>query len=114
MTSLEDFDFRNFLVQEFLPALLILWFWIKYSATPGKMLLDCEIVDARTGEQIDFKQIILRYLGYIVSALPFGLGFLWIMWDERKQGWHDKIAGTVVIIHDEATVPLSQLQESLL
>jgi uncharacterized RDD family membrane protein YckC len=114
MTSLEDFDLRNFLVQEFLPALLILWFWIKYSGTPGKMLLDCEIVDARTGEQIDFKQIILRYLGYIVSALPFGLGFLWIMLDKRKQGWHDKIAGTVVIIHDEATVPLSQLQESLL
>jgi uncharacterized RDD family membrane protein YckC len=111
MTSLEDFDLRNFLVQEFLPALLILWFWIKYSGTPGKMLLDCEIVDARTGKQIDFKQAILRY---IVSALPFGLGFLWIMLDKRKQGWHDKIAGTVVIIHDEATVPLSQLQESLL
>jgi uncharacterized RDD family membrane protein YckC len=38
-----------------------------------------------------------RYLGYFVSTIPFGLGLFWIGWDKRKQGWHDKLAGTVVI-----------------
>ena len=38
-----------------------------------------------------------RLLCYLVSALPFYLGFLWAAFDRRKQGWHDKIAGTVVI-----------------
>ncbi len=107
---LEQFQWQAFLVNDILPALLVLLFWMGYAATPGKMLLDCEIVDARTGERIRFKQAMLRYLGYIVSALPLGLGFLWVMWDKRKQGWHDKIAGTVVIIHDDATVPLPQLE----
>ncbi len=111
-TGLEQFQWRVFLANDILPALLALWFWMVFAATPGKILLDCEIVDARTGERISFKQAVLRYLGYFVSALPLGLGFLWIMWDKRKQGWHDKIAGTVVIIHDEATVPLHQLEEN--
>jgi uncharacterized RDD family membrane protein YckC len=37
-------------------------------------------------------------------------GFLWVIWDKRKQGWHDKIAGTVVIMHNEATISLQQLE----
>ena len=39
----------------------------------------------------------IRYLGYYVSAIPFGLGLLWVAFDPRKQGWHDKMAGTVVV-----------------
>ena len=106
------FEWRIILINDILPALLILWFWIKYAATPGKLLFDCEIVDAHTGEHISFKQALLRYLAYIVSLLPLGLGFLWIIWDKRKQGWHDKIAGTIVIIHDEVTVPLQKLENN--
>jgi uncharacterized RDD family membrane protein YckC len=108
-SQLEYFDWRVFLINHILPALLIIWFWIKYAATPGKLLLDCEIVDAITGQPITFKQALLRYAAYIVSALPLGLGFFWILWDKQKQAWHDKIANTVVIIHDEATVSLHQL-----
>ena len=40
---------------------------------------------------------LLRYVGYIVSGIAIGLGFLWIIWDDKKQGWHDKIASTKVI-----------------
>ncbi len=106
-----------FLVTQALPALLILtlftlWFWIAYGATPGKLLFDCQIVNARTGERIKFTQALLRFFGYIISLLPLGLGFLWIIVDKRKRGWHDKIAGTAVIIHDEATVSLAQLVKS--
>ena len=64
------------------------------------------IVDARTGKAPSKGQLIGRYFAYYLSLLPLGLGFLWIAWDQRKQGWHDKIAGTVVIRpegHQETT-----------
>ncbi len=41
--------------------------------------------------------LMLRYLGYYISMLPLFLGIFWVGWDKRKQGWHDKIAGTLVI-----------------
>jgi len=101
---------QTFLINEVLPALLIILFWISYGATPGKFLLDCKVVDAQTGKPITPKQALLRYLGYYLSAFVFFLGFLWVLWDKRQQGWHDKIACTVVVIHDEATIPLHQLE----
>jgi uncharacterized RDD family membrane protein YckC len=72
-------------------------FWIFRSATPGKMLVSAVIVDAKTLGKPSTGQLIGRYLAYYVATLPFCLGFLWIAFDKRKQGWHDKIAGTVVI-----------------
>jgi uncharacterized RDD family membrane protein YckC len=72
-------------------------FWHVRQATPGKAWLDMAIVDAATGGRVPFPRLVLRYLGYIVSGLPFGLGFLWVIWDRRRQGWHDKIAGTLVV-----------------
>jgi uncharacterized RDD family membrane protein YckC len=41
--------------------------------------------------------LIGRFFAYFVSIFPACLGFLWIAFDRRKQGWHDKIAGTVVV-----------------
>lgn len=41
--------------------------------------------------------LIGRYLGYFVSMLFLGLGCIWVAFDSRKQGWHDKLAGTVVV-----------------
>jgi uncharacterized RDD family membrane protein YckC len=87
----------NFLISWGLPAVAVLAFWIYKSATPGKMVISAKIVDAKTGEKPTVGQLVGRYLGYFVSALPLGLGFLWIAFDSRKQGWHDKLAGTVVI-----------------
>ncbi len=94
-----------------LPALFTFLFWIRYSATPGKQLIDCKIIHAETGEPISASQSFLRYAGYIVSTMGLGIGFLWIAIDSRKQGWHDKIANTIVVPHDESSVPLSQLVE---
>jgi uncharacterized RDD family membrane protein YckC len=87
-------DFLNTFV---LASAVAILFWIIYSATPGKMASSVKIVDARTGEKPKPRQFFIRYLGYFLSALPLGLGFLWIAIDSRKQGWHDKLAGTVVI-----------------
>ena len=80
-----------------LPAIAIIIFWTYKSATPGKMALKLKIVDAKTGEQPSTGQLIGRYLGYYVSSIPLFLGLIWVGIDKRKQGWHDKIVGTVVI-----------------
>ncbi len=79
------------------PALGVLAFWIAKKATPGKMLIGAEIRDANTGGAASKKQLIGRYAGYYVSMLSFFIGILWVGFDPRKQGWHDKLAGTVVV-----------------
>lgn len=71
--------------------------WSASGATPGKFLLRMRIVDAASGCRPTHRQSILRFLGAIIGSLPLTLGFLWIAFDKKKQGWHDKIAGTVVI-----------------
>ena len=78
-----------------------LLFWRYQGATPGKIAIAARIVDAETGRPPRTARLAVRLLAYIVSALPLSLGFLWIAFDRRKQGWHDKIAGTVVIPDDE-------------
>ncbi|WP_216900149.1 RDD family protein [Synechococcus sp. CCY 9618] len=80
-----------------LSALLVILFWRWKQGTPGKLLFRLRIVDARSGGEPSLRQWCLRYLGYVLSTLPLLLGFLWVAWDPRRQGWHDKIAGTLVI-----------------
>jgi uncharacterized RDD family membrane protein YckC len=80
-----------------LPALAIMLFWIARQATPGKMAIGARIVDADSGAKPTTAQFIGRYLAYYVSLFAFGLGYLWIAFDARKQGWHDKLANTVVV-----------------
>lgn len=80
-----------------LPVMLVVASWALGQATPGKMLVSAKIADAATGGAPGLGQWIVRYIGYFVSALPFGFGFVWIAFDPRKQGWHDKMARTVVI-----------------
>jgi uncharacterized RDD family membrane protein YckC len=87
----------DFLIQYILPAIAVIIFWIYKSATPGKMITRLTIVDAKTGGKPSTGQFIGRYLGYYVSMFPLFLGIIWVGIDKRKQGWHDKLAGTVVI-----------------
>lgn len=87
----------QFVISYILPAAAVIVFWIYRSATPGKMFTGISIVDAKTGARPSTRQCIVRYLGYYVSLIPFLLGMVWIGIDKRKQGWHDKLAGTVVI-----------------
>ena len=87
----------DFLISWVLPAVAIIMFWIYRSATPGKMVVKAKIVDAKTGDKPSTGQFIGRYFGYFVSMIPLMLGIIWVAFDKRKQGWHDKLAGTVVI-----------------
>ncbi len=80
-----------------LPAVLVIALWIRFQATPGKMLVRARVVDAASGQPASRGQYVLRYLGYYLALLPLGLGILWVAFDRRKQGWHDKLARTVVV-----------------
>ncbi len=87
----------DFLLSWVAPAVAAIVFWLYKQATPGKMVFSARVVDAKTGNTLTVAQSIGRYLGYFVSTVPFGLGLLWVAFDPKKQGWHDKLAGTVVI-----------------
>ena len=87
----------DFLISLVLPFVGVVLFWLKKQATPGKMVVAARVVDAKTGKTLTPGQAVGRYLGYIVATIPFGLGLLWVVFDRKKQGWHDKMAGTVVI-----------------
>lgn len=87
----------NILISYVLPAVVVIIFWSARNATPGKMVIGASIVDAKTGQPPSFKQHVIRYLGYYLSTIFFFLGFIWVGFDKRKQGWHDKLAGTVVV-----------------
>ena len=87
----------DLLISIVLPAAAIIVFWMYRQATPGKMMFSARVVDADTGAAPTTGQLLRRYFGYYVSMLFFGLGFIWVGIDARKQGWHDKIARTVVV-----------------
>lgn len=100
----------DFLLSWIVPALVVVLFWIKTQSTPGKKMMSAIIVDARTGNKPSTSQFIWRYFGYFVAAIPFFVGFLWIIFDKRKQGWHDKLAGTVVIKQPKPPVDESSIE----
>lgn len=87
----------DFVINWVFPAVAVILFWICKGATPGKIFTSVKVVDERTGLLPDSKQSIIRYLAYLVSILPLFSGFFWIAVDKKKQGWHDKIAKTVVV-----------------
>ena len=87
----------DFVINWVLPTIAIVLFWMYRQATPGKMAIGARIVDAKTGGKPTTGQLIGRYFGYYVSTIPFLLGLIWVGFDPRKQGWHDKLAGTVVV-----------------
>jgi uncharacterized RDD family membrane protein YckC len=72
-------------------------FWTWRGQTPGMMLLGLRVARESDGTPPGLARAILRYVGYLVSGFVLFIGFIWIAFDSRKQGWHDKIAGTVVV-----------------
>jgi uncharacterized RDD family membrane protein YckC len=74
----------------------LLLFWTVSGKTPGKAILGLRIV-TRDGKGLSLGRSILRVVGYIISALVFYLGFLWVAVDTRQRGWHDYLAGTYVV-----------------
>ena len=63
----------------------------------GHKAMGIRIIDANTGSTISAGRVFGRQLARIVSGCVCYLGYLWMLWDGRKQTWHDKIVGTVVV-----------------
>jgi len=103
------YGLADFLISFVLPAVAVIVFWRWRSATPGKMLCGIRIVDAETLAPMSTAQCVGRYFAYVVSALPLLAGYLWVAVDRRKQGFHDKLAGTLVIREPELADELARL-----
>ena len=66
-------------------------------ATLGKKALGLKVISTSGTSPIGYGSAAVRYVGRIVSAIPLGLGYFWMLWDKDKQTWHDKIASTYVV-----------------
>jgi uncharacterized RDD family membrane protein YckC len=78
-------------------AVYYVGFWTWRGQTPGMMLFGLRVARETDGSPPGLARSILRYVGYFISQLVLFIGFIWVAFDSRKQGWHDKIAGTVVV-----------------
>ena len=81
----------------------MIWFKGFKGATPGYNVFGIRIISIH-GTQVSIKQIIVRVISSFFSAIPLGLGYIWIAVDANRQAWHDKIAGTYVIKADAKSV----------
>lgn len=72
------------------------WMVGNYGATIGKMVMGMKIVK-EDGSKVSYSDALLRELASFLSAAIFLLGYISVIWDKNKQGWHDKIAKTIVI-----------------
>lgn len=73
------------------------WYWARGGQTPGMKMLHIRVVRDADGGPISGGSAILRLIGFYISGAVFYLGFIWVFVDKRRRGWHDLIAGTVVI-----------------
>jgi uncharacterized RDD family membrane protein YckC len=64
--------------------------------TVGKMALGIRVIDVGSDEPIGHYRAFIRCAGRILSG-TFLLGYLWMLWNEEKQTWHDKMARSVVV-----------------
>ena len=71
----------------------------KLGASIGKATLDLKVISVDE-RPIDWPRATLRSIFWLVGLASLGLGLLWIIWDEKRQGWHDKLSGTMVVKPD--------------
>ncbi len=74
--------------------------WATSGQTLGKTLAGIKVISV-DGSSVSLGKALLRYLGYILSGALLSLGFLWVALDPKRQGWHDKMAGTYVVHSDD-------------
>lgn len=73
------------------------FFWARGGATPGMKVAGIRVVNDRDGSRIGWGPALLRLVGFWISGAVFYIGFVWILVDARRRGWHDLLAGTCVI-----------------
>lgn len=71
-------------------------FWTRSGQTPGKEIMRIKVIH-REGRLLTTGESISRIVGYYLGGLALGLGFIWILFDDKKRGWHDHMAGSLVV-----------------
>lgn len=82
--------------------------WTGDGQTLGKTAVGLRVVGS-DGSQLTTGKALLRYIGYFVNATLLSIGFLWAAFDPKRQGWHDKIASTVVLYMDDQFSPADEV-----
>ena len=77
-------------------------FWTLKGTTIGGIVCNLKVVRL-DDRPIDWVTAIVRALGAFLSFVVVGLGFIWVVFDDQKQSWHDKIAGTAIVIVPRGT-----------
>ncbi|MDI3297587.1 MAG: RDD family protein [Bacillota bacterium] len=86
----------------FLDSLISVAYWVAFigarGATPGMRAVGARVVRAEDGRVPTWADAVIRWLGMALCAVTLGVGYLWVAWDGRKQGLHDHIARTLVVM----------------
>jgi uncharacterized RDD family membrane protein YckC len=90
-------NYQGSAISTLLGLVYFIGFWTWRGQTPGMIPFNLKVVMADTGEKPDVVRSLLRYVGLIISFIVIFLGVIWVAFDARKQGWHDKIANTLVV-----------------
>jgi uncharacterized RDD family membrane protein YckC len=70
----------------------------KTGQTWGRKIVGIKVIGETTGEPIGFGRALGRQLfASFISGQIFYLGYLWMLWDDKKQTWHDKVVGSIVV-----------------
>jgi len=94
------FQLINFIVLA-IPVFYYWFFWTKRDGqTPGKFAVGIRVIKT-DGSPIGDVDAIIRAVGYHISAMLFGLGYIWAFFDKNNQTWHDKMARTYVVRTEE-------------
>lgn len=80
-----------------LSLLYFVGFWAWRGQTPGMLLFGMRVVRVADGTRPDWIVALVRYVGLVISFGVLLIGVIWVAFDSRKQGWMDKLAGTVVV-----------------
>jgi uncharacterized RDD family membrane protein YckC len=92
-----SFNYQASGLQTLIGLIYFIGFWAWRGQTPGMIPFNLRVVMADTGQKPDVVRALLRYVGLIISFVVIFIGVIWVAFDARKQGWHDKIASTVVV-----------------
>jgi uncharacterized RDD family membrane protein YckC len=83
-------------------VLLVLFLYVRAlgrtGQTWGRKIAKVKVVDQNTMQPLGFGRALGRTLfARLISTSLFGLGYWWMLWDDQKQTWHDKVVGSAVI-----------------
>ncbi len=96
----------------FATYLYFAWCWNRGGQTLGLKSWKAKVVTDE-GFSLDWQTSLKRFLGAILSLLPLGLGYLWILIDKEGRSWHDRLSGTQVIMLSKAEIEKQKGKKSV-